>query len=187
MHWSIWGSIQLHWQHNWSQSLCCGKHFTQRASILINSLLLIMYLIDQFGPWVNWSIILIYFFFFFLWCGIKWGAICSGCLVVVLSVLLQWVSNWSAYPLWFHRWWFMKSCHYDINAKQAEISVCVSEQRQDSSTALIVGSGWNDKQSVWVVLLLCFLCDWLRADRALSLHLRPADGLQGHWSSASVR
>lgn len=64
-HWSIWGSIQLHWQHNWSWSLCCGKHFTQRASILINSLLLIMYLIDQFGSWVNWSIILIFFF-----CGV---------------------------------------------------------------------------------------------------------------------
>lgn len=72
-HWSLWGSIQLHWPHNWSPPLCCGKHFTQLASILINSLLLIMYLIDQFGPWVNWSIILIFFF-----CGIKWGANCSG-------------------------------------------------------------------------------------------------------------
>lgn len=61
VHWSIWGSIQLHWPHNWSRPLCCGKHFTRLASILINSLLLIMYLIDQFGPWVNWSIILIFF------------------------------------------------------------------------------------------------------------------------------
>lgn len=73
-HWSIWGSIQLHCLHNWSRPLCCGKHFTRLASILINSLLLIMYLIDQFGPRVNWSIILIFFFF----CrGIKWGANCS--------------------------------------------------------------------------------------------------------------
>jgi len=30
--------------------LCCGKHFTRLASILIDSLLLIMYFIDQFGP-----------------------------------------------------------------------------------------------------------------------------------------
>lgn len=36
---------------------------TLPASILINILLLIMYLIDQFGPWVNWSIILIFFLF----------------------------------------------------------------------------------------------------------------------------
>lgn len=57
--------------------LCCGKHFTRLASILVNSLLLIMYFIDQFGPRVNWSIILIFFFFFF-WCGIKWGTSCSG-------------------------------------------------------------------------------------------------------------
>lgn len=56
-HWSIRDSIQLHWQRDWSRLLCCGKHFTQRASILINSPLLIMYLIDQFGPWVNASII----------------------------------------------------------------------------------------------------------------------------------
>lgn len=79
-HWSIWGSIQLHWPHNWSLPLCCGKHFTGLASILINSLLLIMYLIDQFGPRVNWSIILIFFFFlfFFVRCGVKWGANCSG-------------------------------------------------------------------------------------------------------------
>lgn len=76
--WSKWGSIQLHWPHNWSRPLCCGKHFTRLASILINSLLLIMYLIDQFGPWVNWSIILIFFFPFFLACGVKWGADCSG-------------------------------------------------------------------------------------------------------------
>lgn len=56
-HRSMRDSIQLHWQHDWSRLLCCGKHFTQRASMLINSPLLIMYLIDQFGPWVNASII----------------------------------------------------------------------------------------------------------------------------------
>ena len=122
-HWSIWGSIQLHCLHNWSRPLCCGKHFTRLASILINSLLLIMYLIDQFGPRVNWSIILIFFFF----CrGIKWGANCSGlnvCFACSLGYCNELPNDLPSSGVMRYHSKYGVSLKHDTNAKRQGLSV----------------------------------------------------------------